>query len=522
MLVDTIVPNLSRSNRNRKVSTCPLHSSSWHRTQIPLYVDISSHCYVFKISGQLLIQRYLRTCVVAPILDEHHQALNAQLRCWHPHLPTFIFCGLADTHGQTLDLQTLNTQPLPQPSYPRNSVPITFPNRPHASHFGVAKLALVVFFFWYPMTSSTNIQEPETTTDEENATFIAEHGRLLRPVSHSAFDPFRRHSSQPPVHIDLLSKLLAIILIPMRLLVALVSIVLSYIIVKLFGPVVTKHSITHFEPTLLPRWRRALVEAATKFLGRALLFSLGFWTVEGSDHPEYDHGKAQKATILTNHASLADPCLLAYLYAPAFVAKSDVWRIPGVGRVGAAQHAFYIDRMNNSGISVSQAISDRQRLVDKSSFDIPPVAIFPEGTTTNGRHLLGFRTGAFVAGLPVAPVLIRYEYTWFSPTYESIRTKPYLIGILSQPWNRVRYYRLPIYYPSEEEKKDPKLFAHNVHAMMVRESEAAFPEKLVSSNSNYTDKLEYHAIVRGTKLRKGLQLNLDSPESECDTLSTST
>ncbi|PXF41541.1 Lysophospholipid acyltransferase LPEAT1 [Gracilariopsis chorda] len=366
------------------------------------------------------------------------------------------------------------------------------------------------------------MQDSETTNEEENATFIAEHGRLLRPVSHSAFDPFRRHSSKPPLLIDLLIKFSAIILIPLRLSVALISIFLSYIVVRLFGPVVTNHSLTHFEPTVLPRWRRALVEAATKFLGRALLFSLGFWTVEGTDHPEYDHRKAQKATILTNHSSLADPCLLAYLYAPAFVAKSNVWKIPGVGRVGAAQHAFYIDRLNNGGISVTQAISDRQRIVDSSSSDIPPVAIFPEGTTTNGKHMLAFRTGAFVAGLPVAPVLIRYEYTWFSPTYESIRTRPYLMGILSQPWNRVRYYRLPIYYPSEAEKKDPVLFANNVHAMMVRESEAAFREQLVSSNSNYTDKLEYHAITRGAKLRKGLQLHLDSPVSASDNPSAST
>ncbi|KAI0562093.1 Acyltransferase [Gracilaria domingensis] len=363
-------------------------------------------------------------------------------------------------------------------------------------------------------TSPSDSTQSVDADENANESFIALHGRLRRPVCHPAFDPFRRHSSEPHVLVSILIKLCAVVLVPLRLLVAAVSVFLSYLVVKLFGPPVTKHSITHFEPTLLPRWRRRIVAAASKFLGRALLFSLGFWNVEGSDHPDYDHDKACKATVLTNHSSLADPCLLAYLYAPAFVAKSEVWKIPGIGRVGAGQHAFYIDRMENKGISVSQAISDRQRLVQDSAHEIPPVAIFPEGTTTNGRYLLPFKTGAFVSGLPVAPVLFRYEYKWFSPTYESIHTRPYLIGILSQLWNRVQYYRLPVYYPSEEEKKDAKLYAQNVHEMMVQESEVAFGgENLVRSTSNYVDKLEYHSIIRGTKLRKGLQLNADASQA---------
>ncbi|CAN8076444.1 unnamed protein product [Agarophyton chilense] len=359
--------------------------------------------------------------------------------------------------------------------------------------------------------NSTSPSDSSQSEADGDISFIAEHGRLRRAVSHSAFDPFRRHSLKPHFLVDALIKLCAIILIPFRLFVAFVSIASSYIIVKVFGPNITKRSITHFEPDLLPKWRRRIVAAASKFLGRALLFTMGFWYVEGGDHPDYDHKKAAKATVVTNHSSIADPCLLAYLYAPAFVAKSDVWKIPCMGLVGAGQHAFYIDRMENKGISVSQAIGVRQRLVQESSLEIPPVAIFPEGTTTNGRYLLSFKTGAFLAGLPVAPILIQYKYKWFSPTYESIHTQPYLIGILSQPWNRVRYYRLPVYYPSEEEKKDAKLYAQNVHAMMIQESEAAFGSgKLRGSASNYVDKLEFHSIIRGTRLRKGLQLNNDA------------
>ena len=34
--------------------------------------------------------------------------------------------------------------------------------------------------------------------------------------------------------------------------------------------------------------------------------------------------------------------------------------------------------------------------------------IILQGTTTNGRYLLPFKTGAFVAGKPVQPVLLHY------------------------------------------------------------------------------------------------------------------
>lgn len=43
-----------------------------------------------------------------------------------------------------------------------------------------------------------------------------------------------------------------------------------------------------------------------------------------------------------------------------------------------------------------------------------------EGTTTNGDYLLPFRTGAFLARVPVQPVILRYPYTMFSPAWDSM------------------------------------------------------------------------------------------------------
>lgn len=43
-----------------------------------------------------------------------------------------------------------------------------------------------------------------------------------------------------------------------------------------------------------------------------------------------------------------------------------------------------------------------------------------EGTTTNGDFLLPFKTGAFLARVPVLPVILRYPYQRFSLAWDSI------------------------------------------------------------------------------------------------------
>ena len=359
--------------------------------------------------------------------------------------------------------------------------------------------------------SSTSLAPPMTNSRKPcEVAFIEEHGRLYRDVSHHAFDPFRRKVLSIPLHVHILHRLVFVFLVPLRILLAIVATFISYVIVKIFGPPVTKADIHNYVAYPIPKWRRDVCIFATRFLARMLLISLGFWKLEGCDHPDYKHEDACRATIISNHSSIADPCLLAYLFAPAFVAKYDVWRIPGVGRVGAAQHAFYINRLHGTTVSLAEKIAERQRLVIESEKPIPPVAIYPEGTTTNGHHLLKFRTGAFVAGLPVAPVLIKFDYNYFSPSYETIKTGKYIMGMLEQPSNKLRYYRLPVYRPSDAEKKDPSLYADNVHRYMLEESARVFGKPLISSNSNFVDKLEYHSIVRGTRLKPDLKLRTDT------------
>lgn len=98
------------------------------------------------------------------------------------------------------------------------------------------------------------------------------------------------------------------------------------------------------------------------------------------------------------------------------------------------------------------------------------VIIFPEGTCTNRTCLITFKLGAFVPGVPVQPVLIRYPnelntliWTWDGPS--AFQT---LWLTLCQLKTHMEIEYLPVYVPSEREKEDPKLYAENVRCLMAK------------------------------------------------------
>ncbi|XP_032481560.1 lysophosphatidylcholine acyltransferase 1 isoform X3 [Phocoena sinus] len=105
----------------------------------------------------------------------------------------------------------------------------------------------------------------------------------------------------------------------------------------------------------------------------------------------------------------------------------------------------------------------------QSSGKWPQIMIFPEGTCTNRTCLITFKPGAFIPGVPVQPVVLRYPnkldtitWTWQGPGALKI-----LWLTLCQFHNQVEIEFLPVYTPSEEEKQDPALYASNVRHVMA-------------------------------------------------------
>lgn len=133
---------------------------------------------------------------------------------------------------------------------------------------------------------------------------------------------------------------------------------------------------------------------------------------------------------------------------------------------------LYVDRTKrpiNSGEPGIAALV-KQRMLDAESGRLPdarPLLLFPEGTTTNGKFMLPFKTGAFLAGAPLQPVIIRYHTGRFSVAWESVPAARHIFLTLCTPIHSVTCYELPVHVPTAEEKKDPRVYAEHVRKKMV-------------------------------------------------------
>ena len=117
--------------------------------------------------------------------------------------------------------------------------------------------------------------------------------------------------------------------------------------------------------------------------------------------------RAGAKLIVANHVSWLDIIAIHAICPQArFVSKADVQRWPLVGRLVAAGGTLYIQRdKRRDALRVVHEMAAALRAGDT-------VAVFPEGTTSDGHALLPFHANLLQAAIatevPVQPVSLRY------------------------------------------------------------------------------------------------------------------
>jgi 1-acyl-sn-glycerol-3-phosphate acyltransferase len=94
--------------------------------------------------------------------------------------------------------------------------------------------------------------------------------------------------------------------------------------------------------------------------------------------------------MIMNHQSVMDIILFEYL-APkdtAWIAKKEIADLPWFGRILKAPDMIIVERESKS--SLVKLIKDSKEKLNANR----PIAIFPEGTRTNGQKLRTFKAGA--------------------------------------------------------------------------------------------------------------------------------
>ncbi len=178
--------------------------------------------------------------------------------------------------------------------------------------------------------------------------------------------------------------------------------------------------------------RRPVTPYITQFVCRSAFAILGMRrTIMGE--------RVHEGAVVANHASWLDIFALNAAQRVYFVSKSDVRDWPAIGWLARATGTVFIDRDPRAARRQRDLL--RQRLGMGHT-----LLFFPEGTSTDGRRVLPFRSTLFAAffgdelppGLGVQPVTLAYRaprgadprfYGWWG----GMEFGPHLLKVLAAP-----------------------------------------------------------------------------------------
>uniref|UniRef100_A0A8C8Z8Y5 Lysophosphatidylcholine acyltransferase 1 n=1 Tax=Prolemur simus TaxID=1328070 RepID=A0A8C8Z8Y5_PROSS len=255
------------------------------------------------------------------------------------------------------------------------------------------------------------------------------------------------------------------------------------------------------EPEQPPALWRRVVDFLLRAIMRTMWFAGGFHrvTVKGRQ------ALPTEAAILTlaPHSSYFD-AIPVTMTMSSIVMKAESRDIPIWGTLIRYIRPVFVSRSDPD--SRRKTVEEIKRRA-QSSGKWPQIMIFPEGTCTNRTCLITFKPGAFIPGVPVQPVVLRYP------------NKLVITQLLCAQF-------LPVYSPSEEEKRSPALYAQNVRRVMA--------EALGVSVTDYTFEDCQLALAEGqlrlpvdtcllefARLVRGLGLKPEKLEKDLDKYSES-
>jgi len=210
------------------------------------------------------------------------------------------------------------------------------------------------------------------------------------------------------------------------------------------------------------------------------------------------------------HSGFFDVLLVVYLNFVSVVAKDGSDSILLFGNLTKLCQPIIVYReQHKSRTDTIKRIVERVNSKEKW----PPIAVFPEGTCNNRKALVQFKPGAFIPGLPVQPVCLKYaNYGFDSFTWTWLGPHPFTLVWLTlcQIHSPIEFHFLPVYNPNEEEKANPELYAENVREVMSKYLEIPLSEYSFEDGRLISKCMEYNmpwqtGAIKVQNLRKKLE-----------------
>ncbi len=180
-----------------------------------------------------------------------------------------------------------------------------------------------------------------------------------------------------------------------------------------------------------------------------------------------DHAIPDGVLVVSNHQSYLDILIHASLFPIRFTPKAEIRRWPVLGWYLGISRPIWIDRKSRQQ-SARLLPEFRRTLGDGVS-----LLVYPEGTTTDGRHgLLPLKSAPFETvvetAYPIQPIITCYleEPDHWNPAWYGDQTLlPHVWRFAGRPVTRVRVTALPLVYARPGE--DRKTLAARVETQMT-------------------------------------------------------
>lgn len=192
---------------------------------------------------------------------------------------------------------------------------------------------------------------------------------------------------------------------------------------------------------------------------------LRLWRIELSvDGTPATHG----TLVVANHISWLDIVVLLACSRCHFVGKADLARWPVLGLMVAGAGTVFVKR--ESKRDVRRVVSEVAQALQAGQV----VAVFPEGTTTDGTTVLPFHANMFEAAVntasPVQPVSLRY----LNQSDDAQNPAPAYIGddsLLRTVWRTLRAQPIQAQVrflpPQHDQDRSRRLWAMDVRSLIV-------------------------------------------------------
>ena len=221
--------------------------------------------------------------------------------------------------------------------------------------------------------------------------------------------------------------------------------------------------------------------------------------------PDYEISYTEKfCTILCNHVSWVESYFCMYRYASGFIGKLSASKVPAIREMGIYNQTIYLDRQNPDDRKLTaEKIEKRQRdILDGKN--LTNLSIYPEGTITNGTHLIKFKRGAFMTLLPLKPMVeLVDQNAECTLATGALPMHLHMVLVSCYLWNNVTFLDLPIVKPTDYmyehygKKEEEKWMTY----MNVTKSIMAECSGLKESHESFEEKLEYLSIIKGKKVK---------------------